>query len=261
MPTTKLGLPTIAGNASADVVRDMNALASAVDDKAGVAEGLATLDATGKVPSTQVPAVPNASTSVAGKVMLEDSVTSISVGKAATPKAVKAAYDLASEAKTQANDQKTKWASVIGSPLLATDTSTVLQTKSQTIKNTLATNLTNKGQTATGTESLTSLVNKVPLISTGKKYATGTVNPTTLPVTVTGLSFQPSIVRLTGGNGTSTYTSFIYVGDDGSNIQGYIGQGGANHSNGPLAQPINGFATNSIADGTGTNYIWEAWEG
>lgn len=33
MATTKLGLPTISDNMSADVVRDMNALAQAVDSK------------------------------------------------------------------------------------------------------------------------------------------------------------------------------------------------------------------------------------
>ncbi|MED1906106.1 hypothetical protein, partial [Cytobacillus firmus] len=54
MATTKLSLPTISGNLTADVVRDMNALAEAVDSKAGAAHGLATLGADGKVPSTQL---------------------------------------------------------------------------------------------------------------------------------------------------------------------------------------------------------------
>lgn len=49
MATTKLGLPTITGNMTADVVRDMNALANAVDGKAGAANGLALLNAQGKV--------------------------------------------------------------------------------------------------------------------------------------------------------------------------------------------------------------------
>ncbi len=261
MPTTKLSLPTIAGNASADVVRDLNALANAVDDKAGVANGLATLDVDGKVPSTQVPAIPNASTSVTGKVMLSSSVISTSEGLAATPKAVKTAMDRADAAFLQANDQKTKWASVIGSPLSSSDTSSVLQSKTQTIKNTLASNLSAKGQAAIGTETLTNLVNKVASVNTGKKYATGTINPTSFPITVTGLSFQPAIVRLTGDNGASPYTSFIYVRDDGSTIEGYIGTGGANFANQPAIQPTNGFATNSTTSGTGNNYIWEAWEG
>lgn len=54
MPTTKLNLPLIDGTNTADVVRDMNALANAVDNKAGASDGLATLDATGKVPASQL---------------------------------------------------------------------------------------------------------------------------------------------------------------------------------------------------------------
>lgn len=56
MATTNLGLPLIAGNNTADVVRDMNALANAVDGKAGAVSGLAKLDSGGKVPVTQLPA-------------------------------------------------------------------------------------------------------------------------------------------------------------------------------------------------------------
>ena len=48
MPTTKLGLPTITGNMSIDIVRDLNALSTAVDEKAGVAGGLAVLGEDGK---------------------------------------------------------------------------------------------------------------------------------------------------------------------------------------------------------------------
>lgn len=54
MATTKLGLPTITGNMTADVVRDLNGLAEAVDAKAGAASGLATLGADGKVPASQL---------------------------------------------------------------------------------------------------------------------------------------------------------------------------------------------------------------
>lgn len=42
MPTTNLGLPLITGNMTADVVRDMNALAEAVDAKVAGKETLAT---------------------------------------------------------------------------------------------------------------------------------------------------------------------------------------------------------------------------
>ncbi|KTR27891.1 hypothetical protein RSA11_04300 [Exiguobacterium indicum] len=95
MPTLKLNLPTIDNTKTADVVRDMNALAEAVDGAAGTAGGLATLDPNGKVPATQlsISAPADATTSVKGVVMLEDSTTSTSVTKAATPKSVKAVAD------------------------------------------------------------------------------------------------------------------------------------------------------------------------
>lgn len=95
MPTTKLNLPLIDGSNTADVVRDMNALANAVDNKAGVSDGLATLDASGKVPASQlnVSAPPDASTSTKGVVQLSNSTTSTSEALAATPKAVKDAKD------------------------------------------------------------------------------------------------------------------------------------------------------------------------
>lgn len=54
MPTTKLQLPTISGNETADIPRDLNGLAKAIDDKAGTANGLATLGADGKVPGSQL---------------------------------------------------------------------------------------------------------------------------------------------------------------------------------------------------------------
>ena len=197
MPTTKLNLPLIDGTNTADVVRDMNALANAVDNKAGASDGLATLDASGKVPASQlnVSAPPDASTSTKGVVQLSNSTTSTEETKAATPKAVKDAKDglsaqigilsglnttakdnlvnAVNELFTFANDGKSKWSSVIGSPLVSTDTFSQMQTKTQTIKNTLATNLTNKGQSSVGTEALTALVNKVTSIQTGLKLTAG----------------------------------------------------------------------------------------
>lgn len=139
----------------------------------------------------------DASLTQKGHVQLSSSVTSTSETLAATPKAVKTAMDRADAAFTQANDIKSKWASVIGSPLSATDTQALLQSKTQTIKNTLATNLTNKGQVSTGTETLTALVNKVANVNTGKKFASGSTN--TIPntnrrVEVRNLTFRPSLI-------------------------------------------------------------------
>lgn len=241
MPTTKLNLPLIDGTNTADVVRDMNALANAVDSKAGASDGLATLDASGKVPASQlnVSAPADATTTTKGVVQLSSSTTSTSETLAATPKAVKDAKDglstqigilsglnttakdnlvnAVNELFTFANDGKSKWSSVIGSPLVSTDTFTDMQTKTQTIKNTLATNLTAKGQSSTGTETLTALVNKVANVATGKKFATGAVSRDSTftnfttgsgafqsnqpSVTVSGLSFMPSLVYLIGNAG------------------------------------------------------------
>lgn len=67
MPTTKLNLPLIDGSNTADVVRDMNALANAVDNKVGVPDGLATLGASGKVPASQLPEISGDATKLNGK--------------------------------------------------------------------------------------------------------------------------------------------------------------------------------------------------
>lgn len=69
-------------------------------DQKGIANGVASLNASGKVPSSQldISAPSDASTTVKGIVMLENSVTSTSNTKAATPNSVKTAYDLAAVA-------------------------------------------------------------------------------------------------------------------------------------------------------------------
>jgi len=77
---------------------------------------------------------------------------------------------------TFANSGKTDIASVIGSPATSGDTFTQLKTHIQTSKNDLATNLTAKGQTSAGTETLDALVDKVLTISTGSEITTGEFN-------------------------------------------------------------------------------------
>lgn len=93
MATEKLGLPTITGNMTADVVRDLNALANGVDAKAGTAGGLATLGADGKLIPEQTPAIADASTAQKGIVQLTDSVSNTSKTTAATPNSVKQVND------------------------------------------------------------------------------------------------------------------------------------------------------------------------
>lgn len=86
--TPNLGLPLIDENLSADVPRDMNALANAVDT--------AVKDAVDGV------TVPDASTTQKGIVQLNDTVTSTSKTQAATANAVKTAYDRGTEGVTAA---------------------------------------------------------------------------------------------------------------------------------------------------------------
>lgn len=89
-------------------------------EKIGIASGIATLGADGKVPAAQLPAataVSDASTTAKGIVQLNDNVNSTSVTQAATANAVKKANDLA-------NGKYTKPASGI----LKTDLETAVQT-------------------------------------------------------------------------------------------------------------------------------------
>jgi hypothetical protein len=109
--TEKLGLPLIEPNMTADVPRDMNALAEAVDAKVGVAGGLAVLGADGKVPADQLnvkdPA--DASLTQKGIVQLSEATNSTSNTMAATPKAVKTAYDLANSAYRDRGNVPLNW--------------------------------------------------------------------------------------------------------------------------------------------------------
>ncbi len=66
-----------------------------------------------------------------------------------------------------ANDGKTSIATVVGSPTLSNDTFPKIKNDIQIQKNNLATNLTKKGQSSVGTETLKSLVDKVVNINTG----------------------------------------------------------------------------------------------
>lgn len=110
---------------------------------------------------------------------------------------------------TNANNGKQNWVDVIGSPLLNTDTFATLMSKTQTLKNNMATNLTNKGQSSVGTEGLDNLISKIANINTGKKWASGTstsssslyfeyAGTTALYnspyIEVSGLDFEPSMI-------------------------------------------------------------------
>ncbi|WP_125153086.1 hypothetical protein [Clostridium rectalis] len=99
---------------------------------------------------------------------------------------------------TFADNGKKNWVDVVGSPLSTGDSFSTLKSKTQTLKNTFASNLTSKQQPSNSNESLNNLINKVANISIGKKFATATrtIEPTesqTL-IEIRGLSFTPSKV-------------------------------------------------------------------
>jgi hypothetical protein len=104
---------------------------------------------------------------------------------------------MVNEAFISANNGKTSVANAIGLPSTATEIFSQLANDINTQKNNLATNLTNKGQSSSGTDTLANLVSKVSNINTGKRFASGTGHGDGTYynyLTVTGLSFTPSIV-------------------------------------------------------------------
>jgi len=134
-----------------------------------------------------------------------------------------------------ANNGKQNWVDVVGTPLINTDAFATLKDKTQTLKNTMASNLTIKGQTSTGTESLTGLINKIALVSTGKKWASGT---TTLnsdgTFAVMGLAFTSSLIIV---NYTQVYTKTCVYGV-GAGIDGYVFKGSTTQYNALMFTPI-----------------------
>ena len=92
-----------------------------------------------------------------------------------------------------ADNGKKNIATVIGSPLTTSDTFDNMKSKIQTLKNTFASNLTAKGQSSSGSDTLNNLINKIPNINTGKKWARGTPSGGR-PFTVSNLSFKPSYI-------------------------------------------------------------------
>lgn len=146
-----------------------------------------------------------------GHVQLSSAIDSESESMAATSKAVKTAYDRAEQAFTQANDIKTKWANVVGSPLVSIDTQAQLEIKTQTLKNILASNLTSKGQSSVGSEPLETLIEKVGNIATGKRYVTGITQASSGLLKVLSLPITPSVVVGCPQNANTKGQSFAIV--------------------------------------------------
>lgn len=95
---------------------------------------------------------------------------------------------------TFADNGKKNWVDVVGSPLLNTDSFSTLKSKTQTLKNTMASNLSSKGQSASGTESLNNLINKIKSIDTGLKMAKGTLETNVSSFEIRNLSFRPKYI-------------------------------------------------------------------
>lgn len=120
-----------------------------------------------------------------------------------------------------ADNGKKNWVDVIGSPLSKEDSFSTLKSKTQTLKNTMASNLNSKKVSASGTENLNSLINKIKNINVGKKFATGTRTSTMSPNlgTISDLEFRPSTVIWYG---TLYESSRVYMNYMSVLIDGYI---------------------------------------
>ncbi len=120
-----------------------------------------------------------------------------------------------------ADNGKKNIASVIGSPLSSSDTFDSMKSKIQTLKNTFASNLTSKGQSSNGSDTLNNLINKIPNINTGKKWAEGTGkigypddgSGISQKTDISNLQFTPSIVFGYYGSELQPYTFFINKGE------------------------------------------------
>ncbi|WP_197140075.1 hypothetical protein [Lysinibacillus sphaericus] len=82
---------------------------------------------------------------------------------------------------TNADSAQKGIANVVGSPAIPSNTLSQLKTHIQNAKNKGATNLTTKGQSSNGTESLDALMSKIANVNTGKKFASGVVTSSTVP--------------------------------------------------------------------------------
>ncbi|MCC0647156.1 hypothetical protein [Clostridioides sp. ZZV15-6598] len=118
--------------------------------------------------------------------------------------------------------------SALGSPFVATDKLDVTKTKIETLKNTFAANLTNKNVSASKTESMQSLIDKVSSIKNIIKTAKSENNYITLKsryvlqygqtenstnhivLEINSLSFRPDLVFMLVKDNYSNYTTIAF---------------------------------------------------
>ncbi|WP_461612621.1 hypothetical protein [Clostridium sp. Marseille-QA1073] len=91
-----------------------------------------------------------------------------------------------------ADNGKKNIATVIGSPLSSSDTFDSMKSKIQTMKSAFASNLTAKGQSSSGSDTLNNLINKIPNINIGKKWASGRIEKNQ----TINLTFSPKYIVL-----------------------------------------------------------------
>ncbi|BDR86144.1 phage tail protein [Clostridium tetani] len=114
---------------------------------------------------------------------------------------------------TFADNGKKDWVDIVGSPLLNADSFSTLKSKTQTLKNTFASNLKDKKINASGTESLDNLINKIKNINVGKKWASGTTLNSSSLCTISNLDFKPSTIIwcINYYESSRTYMNYISV--------------------------------------------------
>ncbi|MBW6408954.1 phage tail protein [Clostridium sp. YB-6] len=164
--------------------------------------------------------IADGTTSQKGIVQLEDSISSTSTIKAATPNSVKVAYDKGNEALNKAN-QAFQYASN-GKNLIAgkvgnvsgNNTHAEIANRIQIDKNTAASNLNSKGVSANGNETLASLVSKISKITTngfssGETYTSKTGQGEKHEIFI-NVGFKPSAVVIYNYNTVKKINS-LYV--------------------------------------------------
>lgn len=181
-----------------------------IDEKVGVVNGLAKLDANGNVlkangtSATEVTKTEfdthtgqAATTLKVGHVQLSDAVTSTEVTKAATSNAVRKAYNRAEEAFQSASDGKTAVASAV----------------------------TAKGVAASSSDTFSTLATKIGQISTGKKYAKGEVglSSSANELTISGLDFKPRLIFIGARGSEDNALNHTFWSSDLDATRAYLG--------------------------------------
>ncbi|RNB72188.1 hypothetical protein [Brevibacillus panacihumi] len=163
-------------------------------------------------------------------------------------------------------NQKADLASVVGSPAEMTDDVATIIGALQAAKNTLAANLNAKGQTASGSDSVQSLADKVGEFN-GKRWATGTQSnvPISSTSTISGLAFTPTTVIVRSDAYCWTLVTPIFAGlstrADTTNSS-FFSSNGMPVSGGSLSIIANGFTVKPVynAGGSNGNIEWIAFE-